>query len=176
MNKLFSIASLMFMGSAALLSLVSILGIWGILDDSAVEKAFETIAFLGVVAIVMLVPGRFIDHNKISAHSDEKFDARMKTHFADIRHASLIMLMTAGGWLGLIGVFSIWDMLERDVLFRSISSIAVLGFLTFITVIMCHERENTSHRSKEMVTGISMGIMLLLGALFLTLLSLFSNM
>jgi len=62
MKKIQDIAGFVFVSSVAVLSVVSVLGIWEVFERDVITKSFETLGLLAVVAVIIIAAGKFIDH------------------------------------------------------------------------------------------------------------------
>jgi hypothetical protein len=149
MKKIQDSAAYAFIICVAVLSVVSILGVWKIFSDDVITKSFQTIGLLGAVAVIVMVAGRFIDERKsgeISADpsmvSQIAPQLNIGTLFTAIRHSTLAVLITSVVFLAFFGVLAIWEVLSKEVTNKSLSSIGILAFASFVIVLTCMDREN----------------------------------
>ena len=65
----------------------------------------------------------------------------------NVKSVAIGILITAVSVLTLIAILSIWDVLSKDVLWKSISTIGIIAFGALIVVIAAQalENKNTSH-------------------------------
>jgi hypothetical protein len=131
-------AAALFIGAVALLSAVSILGIWDIFKGDVVNKSFMTIGLLAVVSIIVIIAGRFIDRTPDVAPS------ATAEVFKGIRRLMIVVLIATASLLALTGVLAIWEVIsDKAVLYKSLGSLAVIIFAAFVVVMTCLEREKT---------------------------------
>jgi predicted permease len=62
--------------------------------------------------------------------------------FTKIRYNCLVTLMVLVGGLAFVGILSIWEVLSKDVLDKTLSSLAVLIFSSLLIVLTTLERDN----------------------------------
>ena len=60
-HKIQDIATMIFIASVAILTLISLLGIWDILDSSVIYKSFSTIGIIGFAALVASISSKFLE-------------------------------------------------------------------------------------------------------------------
>ncbi|MBP6860497.1 MAG: hypothetical protein KBC38_02975 [Candidatus Pacebacteria bacterium] len=148
MKAIQNIAAYLFIAAVAVLSIVSILGVWEVVEDDMIEKSFLTIGLLGVVAIVVIAAGRFIDTTPM----DDMNSLAWVAAFKSIRHVTLGSLIVSAVLLAFLGVLAIWEVIaDMEVLMRSMGTLAVIGFASLIIVMVCLERENRSAKPGEAV-------------------------
>ena len=65
-NKIQDIATIIFIAAVAILTLVSILGVWEVLSNDVIWKSFSTIGVVGFAAVVAVVAAKLVDkgHNQ----------------------------------------------------------------------------------------------------------------
>jgi len=167
MKSIQNVAGFLFTAAVAALSAVSILGVWKFFSDDTIFKSFETIGVLAVVAVVIMVAGRLMDRSETTAPVPNP-------GFKIIRHFTLTVLVVCVSALALLGVLAIWDVVaDKDILYRSLTSIGILAFGAFVITLTCLERENSpllhgdsNSSSKGWTIGSIAGIVLVLYVLF----------
>jgi len=150
MKALQDTVGFVFIGIVALFSALAVLGIWEVLAEDVIEKSLMTIGLLALVAIIVMIAGRFVGRGQPSDI------AIVVPHpaFHMIRRLMIGVLIVAVSLLALLGVMAIWDVIEeKEVLFKSLTSIAVLAFAAFVVVITCLEREGTSPGTRKVTLG-----------------------
>ncbi len=143
-------AAFLFIIAVAILTGVCVLGVWDFFSHDVVWKSFETVGLLAVVAVVVIVAGRFMG-------SGESMTVPTPPNpvFASLRSFTLIILIGAAALLALLGVMSIWGVIaDTNVLYKSVGSLAVLAFGAFVMVVACMEREKNPLLQKQ---GVSAG-------------------
>jgi hypothetical protein len=142
MKTLQDSAGLFFATAVSILSVISVLGIWDFFSQDVINKSFETIGLLALVAIVIIVAGHFVGN-----HADSTVPSAPvmpNPIFKSIRYATLTLLIICVSALALLGVLAIWDVIpDKDVLYKSLSSVAILAFGAFVIVLTCLEREDS---------------------------------
>lgn len=139
MNKMINYGSLGFITVVMLMAVVSLLGIWNILVDDVIEKSLATIGFLALVGAIITLGYRFL-HPDESA--DETEHNTWQPMFKQIRTMALTVMIGATGILGLLGILGIWEVLNDDFFWKSLSSISVIAVSSCIIAAVCFEREN----------------------------------
>jgi hypothetical protein len=126
-----------FIASIVVLSFVSILGVWKIFGSDVIVKSFSTLGLLAIVAVAIILAGRYFDK------SDPALTPPGAPAFKSIRQITLGVLIIAAAGFALLGVLAIWEVItDHQTVFRSLSSLAIVGFAALIVVMVCLEREN----------------------------------
>jgi uncharacterized membrane protein len=154
MKKIADFAAYLFIVSVVLLSFVSILGVWDIFEKDVISKSFQSISLLAAVAVIILIAERFIDSRKTAALEqnysvDGQGIAQPSTDliptspgFKVIRHLTLTILILSVALLALFGILSIWEVISGSVVTKSIASISIIAFASFVVVFTCLQRED----------------------------------
>lgn len=138
MKSIQNIASSLFIGAVAVLSVISILGVWDFFSKDVIAKSFETLGLLAVVAVVVIVAGRFVG-------GDNTGIVEMPHPiFKSLRRVTLGILIVSAVLLAFLGICSIWDIItDKQILYKSLSSLGILAFSSFVIVMTCLEREDS---------------------------------
>jgi hypothetical protein len=179
MRKVADFSAFFFIIAVVILSVVSILGVWNIFGDDVISKSFQTLGLLAGVSLVVIVASRFMNSHHMSqegmnAQSNVGVPlpppANIVQMFSSIRHMTVVLLIMTVVFLTLSGVLSIWEIFSKDVMTKSISSIAILGFMSFVIVMTCLEREDhklIKNKISDQTIGGFVIIFVLLGWWFL---------
>lgn len=164
-TKIKELASLLFMLCVLILSLISILGIWDLVPDDLVEKSMATIALITFTSLIVAFAATLSRHGEKTGV--ENVPAPINPTFPIIRKMSTTLLITAVILLTLIGVLSIWELFPEEILFQSLSTIAVLAFAFFIIMISClmNEKKTLNHDGKWSIGKIIIYILVALFAI-----------
>ena len=138
MQSIQNITALSFLVVLAVLAGVSILGIWDMLGEDVVQKSFFTLCLIGVVSGVVLVAAKYFHHPE--SGENEKVVAP-DPMFRHIRVFTVAALIVSSALLALLGVFAIWEVMDMDVLFRSLASLGVIAFSAMVSIVICMDRE-----------------------------------
>jgi hypothetical protein len=159
MKKLQDWAALVFIACVALLAVISVLGIWKLLNDDVIGKSMETIGLLGAVAIIIIVAGKFVGRGQAEGQASEV----VNPVFTGIRTGTVSLLIVSVSLLALFGVLSIWEVLSKDVLHKSLASLAVVAFDAVVIMVACMTRENHQffHGGEKFSIGRVLGVLLL---------------
>lgn len=131
--------SLFFVVAVAILSVVSVFGIWDIFGRDVIGKSFQTLGLLAVVAVVIMIAGKFVNNGSDPAQVVEVLPNPI---FKSIRKATLAILIVSAALLALLGVCAIWELItDKSIIYKSMSSLGVLAFSSFVIVMTCLERE-----------------------------------
>lgn len=162
MKKIKNSVSLFFIVMVILLTGISVLGIWDLFDKDVIWKSFETLGLLATVAVVVLFASKFIN-----VGSEAGVPEVPNPMFKSIRKVVLVVLIASAALLALIGVSAIWDViLDKNVLFKSLASLALISFSSFIIVMTCLEREKISTDQSHRKIGFGT-ILLILFAVYI---------
>lgn len=144
MKRIADLAAHIFNVAVIVLAFVSVLAIWDTLSKDVIGKSFQTISLLAVVAVIVLIADRFVDSrkNKVDPATGQAIIETSSKSFTTVRHVTLSILIAAVAVLAIMGILAIWDVLGGDVLEKTLSSIAVIAFASFVIVLICLEREN----------------------------------
>jgi hypothetical protein len=142
-------AAFLFVLATAILTGVCVLGVWNVFAHDVVWKSFETVGLLAGVAVAVMVAGKFLRTGSAATQELVLPDPA----FTTIRKVTLSIFIISAGTLALFGVLAIWGVIsDKTTLYRSIGSLAVLAFGTFIMVVTCMERENNPLLKQENVS------------------------
>ncbi|MSR73411.1 hypothetical protein EXS61_02320 [Candidatus Parcubacteria bacterium] len=142
MKKVQDVAGFFFVFAVTLLSIISILGIWDFFSGDVIEKSFETLGVLAVVAVVIIVGGKFMEGK--SSADGMPMPVLVNPSFKVIRRGTVVILIVSASILALLGVLAIWDVItDKDVLYKSLSSLGTLVFASLVIVMTCLEREDS---------------------------------
>jgi len=147
-----NIASGLFIFCVFVLTVVSILGVWDIFSSDVITKSFETLGLLAFVSVVVIVASRFVGDPVAAAEAPMP-----NPGFRATRNVTLTTLIVSSVLLAFLGVLAIWDVItSTDILHKSLSSLGIVAFSSFIVVIICLEREQIPFWKKHS-KGISGG-------------------
>jgi hypothetical protein len=148
MKKIEDVAAFIFVVAVAVLSIVSILGVWDFFNQDVINKSFETLGLLAFVAVVVMVAGKFIEGRM--GQTENIAPVLPNPTFKVIRQMALTVLIVSVSLLAVLGVLAIWEVIkDKDVLYKSMSSIGILAFSAFIITATSLEREGNNFMSKE---------------------------
>ncbi len=132
-----------FIVAIAILSVISILGVWRVFGGDVIMKSFSTLGLLAVVAIALIVAGRYFDKSEAGGITSAA------PVFKSIRQITLGVLIVAAAGFALLGVMAIWEVIaEKETLYRALASLGIIGFGAFVSVMVCLEREN-NHAARQ---------------------------
>ena len=146
MSKLQDWAALIFIGATAVLSCVSILGVWEVFTQDSIVKSFETFGLLAFACNLIKGVGAFIE-----ARSPDGQPTPVNNLFKDIRKITVIILTAGVTILAFFGVLAIWEVLaSTDIFSKVVTSLIILAFSGFIVLLTCFSREHTivAHEGK----------------------------
>ena len=143
MKHIQNVAGFCFIIAVAVLAIISICGVWEIFSSDVITKSFETLGLLAVVAVIVMVAGRYVDNR--SQQGSEALIIAPHPIFKTLRQITLGILIASASVLALLGVLAIWDVIaDKTVLYRSLGSLGILAFSSLIIVMTCKEREGSS--------------------------------
>ena len=152
-------AGFAFILTVALFSSIAVLGVWELFDNDVISKSLMTIGLLALVAIIVIVAGRFVGSGQGVSGA---LPMLPNPTFRSLRRVMLGVLIAAVTLLALLGVLAIWDVIaEKEVLYKALSSIAILAFASFVIVMTCLEREGGSIGGRKFSIGGLIGIVLI---------------
>lgn len=129
--------SFLFIGIIIILAGISIFGVWEIFEQDVIGKSFMTLGLLSVIAVIIMIAGRFVDNK-----SESIALAVPNPAFGSIRRIMLGVLIASASLLALLGVLAIWEVIAHgDVLWKSLGSIGIIAFASLLAVMTCRERE-----------------------------------
>ena len=152
-------AALLFVVAVAILTAVCVLGVWDFFSHDVVWKSFETVGLLALVAVVVIIAGHFMGHAAAAS-----VPALPNPVFPALRQITVVIFIAAAALLAFLGVLAIWNVIvDHDVLYKSVGSLAVLAFGSFIMVATCMEREDNPMLRQQTVSagGVLVGLVLL---------------
>ena len=150
MKALQDTAAFLFIVAVGILTVVCVLGVWDFFSHDVIVKSFETVGLLAIVAVIVIVAGRFAGSGQSTTLTSMPNPA-----FRSIRNGTLGVLIIAASLLALLGVLSIWEVIsDKDVLYKSIGSLAILAFGAFVMVVTSLDREQSPLLKRQ---GVSAG-------------------
>ncbi len=164
MKSIQNVASGFFITAVAVLSIISILGIWDFFSKDVISKSFQTLGLLAVIAVVVVIAGRFV-----GSGADTNIIIAPNPIFATLRRATLGVLIISAVLLAFLGVFTIWDVIaDKQILYKSLSSLGILAFSAFVIVMACLEREDSPllKRNGRSSAGPILGVIFLFYIIF----------
>ncbi len=158
MKKIQDGAGLFFILSVVVLTVVSVFGVWDVFGKDVITKSFQTLGLLAAVAVVVVVAGHFLDGK---SETDPSLANLPNPAFSVIRKLTIGVFIAAVAVLAFIGILSIWDMVESDVLSKAISSIGIIAFSSFLVVATCLDREHKDVLQRFNMSSRSIGTLLI---------------
>ncbi|PIQ92086.1 MAG: hypothetical protein COV70_01440 [Parcubacteria group bacterium CG11_big_fil_rev_8_21_14_0_20_39_22] len=152
MEKIQNSIAYLFIGCVAILAVISVFGVWNLLDDDVISKSFKTIGLIAFASIIIAVAGNASEKHKLAKEGSDAPEApgAMQSQiseavphkaFAGIRQTTTVFLVVCVSILALLGALSIWEVMGGEILERSFSSMIILSFAAFIIVLTCLTRE-----------------------------------
>ena len=172
MKKIQNGAAFVFIISAVILAVISIFGVWKIFEDDVIIKSIQTFGLLSIVAVIVIIAGRFIDSREsltVSSNGVVESVPFSNPVFTTIRKITLAVLITSVSLLAFFGVLAIWDVLAGETLSKSLSSIAIIAFTSIVVVITCLEREKHKLMQQKMSGGLII-LLVVFGWMFISFL------
>ena len=169
MKKIEDYAAFAFVYVVGILSVISILGVWDFLNKDVITKSFQTLGLLAFVAVVVMVATKFIEGRSQSPQAESSIPVIPNPAFKIIRQITLTLLIISVSILAILGVLAIWEVIkDKDVLFKSMSSVGILAFGAFIITMTSIQREGGSFVNRN-GKNISLGtiILIIIGLCFL---------
>jgi|SRR3989344_3534823 len=155
MTKIQDIAAFLFITAVAVLSLISVLGVWNLFDKDVITKSFSTLGLLALVAVIVMVAGRFVGGHSSQGSDGVTTVATPNPMFPVIRKITLTILIITASLLALLGVMAIWELIkDKEVLYKSLGTLGIFAFGAFVMTLTCLEREGKLQRGGK---GISIG-------------------
>lgn len=159
MKKVADISAYIFIAAVALLSVVSILGVWDFFDGDVIIKSFQSAGLLAVVAVIIIVAEHFIEKKEaplaVNAQGVAVPSSDELIIFKSIRIMTVTVLIAGATLLALFGVLSIWEVLSKEVFGKSVASIAIVAFSSLVILVTCFEREDSPLLHKKNFSGVA---------------------
>lgn len=166
MNKFQDIVALAFIFIVLLLSGLSLLGIWGFIENDVIVKSFQTLGLIGFVTLIILAGSDHLD----SKNKKESAEVLLPNPlFRILRNFTLKILIASAAVLALLGVLAIWDVIENtSVFYKSLGSVGVIAFAAMVITIVSLNYEG----GKKNNTGDQHGKQFSVGKILLILIGL----
>ena len=149
MKKIENFAAFVFIIAVGVLSIIAMLGVWDFFSKDVISKSFETLGLLAFVAIVVMVAGRFIE-GRSQQETNIVISVIPNPAFKIIRQITLTILIISVSLLAILGVLAIWEVIkDKDVLFKSLSSVGIIAFGAFIITVTSLEREGNNFLNQK---------------------------
>lgn len=149
MTKIANYATYFFILTTLALTIVSIGGIWGALNNDVVWKSFESIGLIAIASMVVLVVEAFSDKKKVTQEEASEYMEALHV-FTFLHRISVTIIIVSLVVCVFLGLLSIWEIMDSDGLYKAVSSIATIGFYALITLGVCISRE-TKIKSTEVI-------------------------
>jgi len=163
-NLLQNITALVFIVILAILTAVSLLGVWEVFERDVISKSFQTFGMLGFATAIILTAGRFIE-----GRTQQAEEAAPPHFFRVIRRVTIIVLIIAVSLLAVVGVLAIWEVVaDKEMPTKSLVSFSILAFSAFVIVSVCLDREGKI-RTMRGGKGFSIGGFIVLIIIFFLL-------
>jgi len=160
-NKIKNWSAGAFIGCIVILTFISVLGIWHIFQADVIRKSFETIGFIGFIALVVVFAGSYLGDKP-----EDGAVAVPQPQFRSIRNITLITFIASATILALVGILSIWDVIDNaTVLAKTIATLSVLAFSSLIIVLISLQREQSDlwrRRGKSITGTVVLGLFIFL--------------
>lgn len=140
MTKIANYATYFFILTTLALTVVSIGGIWGALNEDVVWKSFESIGLIAIASVVVLVVEAFSDKKAVSQEEASEYMEALHV-FSFLHRISVTLIIVSLVVCVSLGLLSIWEIMDTDGLYKAVSSIATIGFYALITLGVCISRE-----------------------------------
>jgi hypothetical protein len=141
-SRIANTAAYTFLVLTFILSAVCVVGIWGSFDD-VISKTFASLFLIALAFFVILAidgSGHFKKSVPLEAVAEY---TRVLENFIAIRKMSFFVVIVSVVVSVLLGLLSIWEILEGEVLYKTLATIATIGFYALITVAVCKQRETS---------------------------------
>jgi uncharacterized protein YggT (Ycf19 family) len=149
MRKIEDVAAFIFIIAVGVLSAISMLGVWDFFNKDVISKSTETLGLLALVAIIVMVAGKFIE-GRSQQEAGTAMPVLPNPVFKTIRQITLTILIISVSLLAILGVLAIWEVIkDKDVLYKSLSSVGIIAFGTLIITITSLEREGNRLMNRE---------------------------
>lgn len=137
-NTIQNMAASLFVFCVVILSAISVLGVWDYFNSDVIWKSFQTLGIIALVSIVVMVASKFVGDPE-----DPMAPKMQNPEFRLIRNITMGTLIASSVLLAFLGVLTIWEVIaDKQVLGKSLASLAIVGFSSLIIVLVCLEREN----------------------------------
>ncbi len=138
-KRISDVVALLFIGCVGVLTVLCLLSIWKFIDGDVVFKSMATIGIVAFASIIALFASRAMG-NQIAESSEISPYIPL---FTSLRYLTSTLLIVAVAVLALVGVMAIWDLItDNAVIMKTVVSMIILAFSSFIAIATCAEREN----------------------------------
>lgn len=91
----------------------------------------------------------------------------MPPMFTSIRKTAIAILVVSVGTFALLGILSIWEVIGKEDVYKSLTSMGVISFASFLVILVSMEREgklwqNSAKNVPQFSTGRVVGIAIVL--------------
>jgi hypothetical protein len=139
-SKIANISTYIFLILTLILTGICVISIWG----ESSEVIGKTFASMGLVAfaffVVLAIDGSGHFRKSIPASVAGEYVLAIEW-FVSLRKISFFVVIISVTVSVFLGLLSIWDLLNGDVLFKTLATILSAGFYALITIMVCKQRE-----------------------------------
>lgn len=140
MTKIANYATYFFILTTLVLTLVSVAGIWGALNEDVIAKSFASVGLIAIASVVVLIVEAFSDKKAVTKEEAADYMEAMQI-FSFLHRISVTLIIVSLAVCVFLGLLSIWEIMNEAGFSKSISSIATIGFYALITLGVCINRE-----------------------------------
>jgi hypothetical protein len=140
-SKLANQAAYFFIGTTFFFTIICVGGIWSGFDDT-IGKSLASMGLLAVACLVILVVEEYYPKKVISSLVAHEYVQAVE-NYVKIRKFSFNVIIVSITICVFLGLLSIWELFDEEVFWKSLSTMASIGFYAFITLVVCMKREES---------------------------------
>ncbi|MFA7216503.1 MAG: hypothetical protein WC095_00755 [Candidatus Paceibacterota bacterium] len=153
MKSIKSASAYFFIFAVAVLSLISIMGVWDVFGEDVIWKSFKTLGLLAIVSMIIIAAG---DHIINSYKNSSDIEEKPSPVWTEIRKVTVFLLIVSVSILALLGVLSIWEVIkDKDVQYKTLSSLVIISFGALIVIVTCKNMEGINKKTTPITINLT---------------------
>lgn len=138
-RKISDVVGLFFVFCVGVLTLVCLLGVWDFIEGDVILKTLATVGIIAFASVISLFASKSMGNGDEGANEISPY----LPLFTSLRYFTSTLLIVSVAILALVGIMSIWDLItDKDVITKTVVSMVILAFSSFIVITTCASREN----------------------------------
>lgn len=154
MKKISNFIAYFFILAVSVFTLISIGGVWELFGGDVIDKSLQSMALLAAISIVAIIADHMLDKKpEVLAVPTESQPVEQVSTFTSIRSVSVLVLIVSAVLLAFMGLLAIWEVFEKNILHKSLTSIGIIVFSCVVIALTCLERENNPILKRKLGIG-----------------------
>lgn len=139
-SKIANISAYIFILLTFVLTIVCIVSIWTGVDDVIAKTLMSMLLITFALIVILGIDNSGYFKKAVQQDAVQAYVLSVE-NFVSIRKMSFVVVIVSVTVSVALGLFSIWDILEGNILYKTLSTIMSIGFYALVTIAVCKQRE-----------------------------------